>query len=303
MSDYTVVYFKNLKRGLSVPSTLADFSIGGLHFEIKFYGAIIAVGFLLAVLATSKLCKKKNINPWQFYDVLIWGTLFGIIGARIFYVVFSWDYYSMHPEDIWKIHDGGLAIYGGVIAGLLTAIVAGKRKKSFDFLDALDLGGVGFLIGQGIGRWGNFTNQEAFGTNTDLPWGMTSAKVREYIITHQDFFHEHDLVVSPDKYVHPTFLYESIWCIIGFFILYWVFSKRRKFKGEIILMYLVWYGLERSVVEGLRTDSLYVGSTTIRISQILAIITVVVALIFLVKGLVKHKNDPPLPPEPVREEE
>lgn len=297
MSDYTVVYFNGIKRGFSVASTLADFTIGNHEFTIRWYGVIIAIGFVLGLLACSRLCKKKNIDLDKFFDLVIWGTIFGIIGARLMYVAFSWDYYSQHLGDIWKIHDGGLAIYGCVIFALITVLVVSKIEK-FNVLDGLDLAAVGLLMGQGIGRWGNFTNQEAFGTNTNLPWGMTSEKVRLYIETHQEFFAEHGLVVSPDKAVHPTFLYESIWCIIGFFLLYYLFDKHRKFHGQIILSYAVWYGAERGVVEGLRSDSLYIGSSSVRISQIISIVIAVGALIALIILLRKFKDRPVLAPYP-----
>ena len=289
MSDYANVQFKGIHHVLRVPSTAADFYIGNSEFTIRWYGIIIACGFLLALLFCTRLCKKKGISLDVFFDEVIWGTIFGIIGARAYYVLFSWDYYRDHPGEIWRIHDGGLAIYGGIIAALITVLVVSKIKK-VHVLDILDLAGVGFLMGQGIGRWGNFMNQEAFGTNTNLPWGMTSEKVREYIITHQWFFEEHHMTVSPTQYVHPTFLYESLWCLLGFVLLYIMFSKHRKYRGQIFLMYCAWYGLERSLVEGLRTDSLYMGSTDIRVSQwVSAIITLAAVVILIVKAV---KGDP-----------
>lgn len=301
MSDYTLVYFKNLKHPLNVPSTLADFYIGSQEFTIRWYGVIIAIGFLIALLFCTKLCKKKGISLDVFFDEVIWGTIIGIIGARIYYVLFSWDYYKDHLGEVWRIHDGGLAIYGGIIAALITVIVVSKIKKAH-ILDMFDLAGVGFLMGQGIGRWGNFMNQEAFGTNTNLPWGMTSAKVQEYIITHQYFFQEHNLQVSPNQYVHPTFLYESIWCLLGFVILYIMFSKHRKYRGEIILMYCVWYGVERAVVEGLRTDSLYIGSSDVRVSQWISAAIVVAAFVALIVLAVKYKGRPGLEGENIHGE-
>lgn len=298
MSDYTLVYFKGLHNPLNVPSTLADFYIGNQEFTIRWYGVLIAIGFLIALLFCTKLCKKSGINLDVFFDEVIWGTIIGILGARAYYVLFSWDYYKDHPGEIWRIHDGGLAIYGGIIAALITVIVVSKVKKAHP-LDMFDLAGVGFLMGQGVGRWGNFMNQEAFGTNTNLPWGMTSAKVKEYIITRQYFFQEHGLHVSPNQYVHPTFLYESIWCLLGFVILYIMFSKHRKYRGEIILMYCVWYGVERAVVEGLRTDSLYIGASNVRVSQWISAGIAVAAFIALIVLAVKYKGNPGLKGETV----
>ncbi len=300
MSDYANVEFKGLDHVFHIPSTLAEFSIGGHDFSIKWYGTLIAVGFLLALLFCTRLCKRKNISLDNFFDAVIWGTVMGILGARAYYVLFSWDYYSQHPGDIWRIQDGGLAIYGGIIAALITVLIYSAVKK-VHVLDFFDLASVGFLMGQGVGRWGNFTNQEAFGTNTDLPWGMTSEKVRLYLMTHQGFFEEHHIDVDPMGYVHPTFLYESVWCIIGFVILYIMFSKHRKYRGQIFLGYLAWYGLERAVVEGLRTDSLYLGSTDIRISQWLSAALCLVSAVLFVIQAVRYRDKPVLEPYPQEE--
>lgn len=182
MSDYSVVYFNGMERGFSVPSVLADFTIGGHPITIRFYGLIIAIGYILALVAVTRLARRQRMDLDKFYDMVIWGTVLGIVGARLMYVVFTWDYYSQHLGDIWKIHDGGLAIYGGVLFGALGAFLVSLIRKT-SILDALDLAGVGFLLGQGVGRWGNFFNQEAFGTNTNLPWGMMSDKIRLYITT------------------------------------------------------------------------------------------------------------------------
>ena len=145
------------------------------------------------------------------------------------------------------------------------------------------------LIGQGIGRWGNFTNQEAFGVNTDMPWGMWSPKVQSYIMSNQAEFAANGFSVDPNKYVHPTFLYESIWCLLGVLVLYIITTKFRKFSGQTFLCYGIWYGLERMVVEGLRTDSLYIAGTQIRTSQALSAAIVVVCSILLVVLLIKYK--------------
>ena len=297
MSDYSIVTFQGIGHEFHVPSTLADFYIGNQEFTIRWYGVLIAIGFLLALLFTTRLCRKAGIDVDKFYDCVIWGTIFGVLGARAYYVAFRWDYYSAHLGEIIRIQDGGLAIYGGILAAVLTCLVVCAIRK-IRVLDVLDLAAVGFLMGQGIGRWGNFTNQEAFGVNTDLPWGMTSDKVKEYIITHQWFFEEHGLTVSPARYVHPTFLYESLWCLLGFVILYIMFSKHRKYRGQIMLSYMVWYGVERALVEGLRTDSLYLGATNIRISQWLSAGIAVLALILLIIQTIRYRNRPVLSVQP-----
>lgn len=289
MSDYTVVYFNAIDRGFSIPSTLVDFSIGSMDFSIKWYGVLIATGYLLALIFCTKLAKRANIDVDALYDAIIWGTVGGIIGARAYYVLFNLEYYIQNPSHILNIGEGGLAIYGGIIGAIIAAMIVCKIRKLHP-LDCLDLASVGFLIGQGLGRWGNFTNQEAFGTNTTLPWGMLSDKTTEYLIDHQDFMVSHHLTVSPYEGVHPTFLYESLWCIAGFVLLYFLFRNHRKYRGQIALVYGAWYGLERGIVEGLRTDSLYIPGTDIRISQILSIALCVVCLVILIVNLVRHKT-------------
>lgn len=291
MSDYTVVYFTGINRGFSVPSILADFSIFGIDVQIRFYGAIIAFGFLLAVLFGGRMAYKWKMSLDKMVDVLIYGTLAAIVGARLYYVFSKWDYYGNHLSDIPKIWNGGLAIYGGLIAGIIAAYFVCKARK-MNFWNLLDIATMSFLIGQGIGRWGNFTNQEAFGVNTDLPWGMWSEKVADYIAANQQFFAANGFEVDPSKPVHPTFLYESIWCLLGFFVLYIICRKARLFSGQIALCYGVWYGVERMVVEGLRTDSLYIAGTTIRISQALSAALALVCAVLLVVLIIKYKKHP-----------
>ena len=291
MSDFTVVYFAGIERGFSVPSVLADFSFLGIDVQIKFYGAIIAFGFLLAVLFGGRMAYKWKMSLDKLIDVLIYGTVAAIIGARLYYVFSKWDYYGSHLSEIPKIWEGGLAIYGGIIAGVLAAFVVCKVRK-MNFWNLLDIASMSLLIGQGIGRWGNFTNQEAFGTNTDLPWGMWSEKVADYINSNQAFFEANGFSVSADQYVHPTFLYESVWCLLGFFVLYIITRKARIFSGQIALCYGVWYGVERMVVEGLRTDSLYIAGTTIRVSQALSAAIALVCAALLVVLLIKFKKNP-----------
>lgn len=291
MSDYTVVYFTGINRGFSVPSILADFSIFGIDVQIRFYGAIIAFGFLLAVLFGGRMAYKWKMSLDKMVDVLIYGTLAAIVGARLYYVFSKWDYYGNHLSDIPKIWNGGLAIYGGLIAGIIAAYFVCKARK-MNFWNLLDIATMSFLIGQGIGRWGNFTNQEAFGVNTDLPWGMWSEKVADYIAANQQFFAANGFEVDPSKPVHPTFLYESIWCLLGFFVLYIICRKARLFSGQIALCYGVWYGVERMVVEGLRTDSLYIAGTTIRISQAISAALALVCAVLLVALIIKYKKHP-----------
>lgn len=293
--DKTVVFFKAFEDGITVNSTLAEFSLFGIDFSIKWYGMIIALGFTLAVLFGGRMAHKWKMDLDKMIDVLIFGTVFGIIGARLYYCIFEWSYYSNNLTDIFKIWEGGLAIYGGLIGGLIAAYVTCRVRK-LNFLNLLDLGAMSFLIGQGIGRWGNFTNQEAFGTNTELPWGMWSPKTAQYITQHQSIFAAKGLSVeagtyAEKAYVHPTFLYESLWCLLGFLVIYLICKKFRKFSGQLFLCYGIWYGMGRMVIEGFRTDSLYVGNSIIRVSQLLSAVIVVISLVALIVLLNKYKKN------------
>lgn len=301
MDNFTTVFFDGLGVKFDVPSVA--FSIGG--YEVHWYGIIIAFGFALAVLYGGRMAYKWKMSLDGMTDVLIWGTLFGIVCARAYYVFFEWDYYSAHPNEIIAIWNGGIAIYGGIIGALIGGYIGCKIGK-IDFRNLLDLGALGLLIGQGIGRWGNFFNQEAFGINTETaPFRMWSVKIRDTLEATQGDLLLKGMDVNPNAPVHPTFLYESVWCIILFIVLHIVVTKHRKFKGEVFILYGIGYGLERMVVEGLRTDSLYIGNTTIRVSQLLSAIIVVVFTVWLAVLMVKLKkgtlprrymlNPPPLP--------
>ena len=290
MSDFTTVYFTWIKRGFNIPSTLVEFSLFGNEISIKFYGVIIAFGFILAALFGGRMAYKWKMSLDGMTDVLMWGTILGIVFARAYYVIFEWSYYKEHLSEIPQIWNGGIAIYGGIIGAFIGAIIGCKIGK-IDFRNLLDLGGLGLLIGQGIGRWGNFFNQEAFGTNTTTaPFRMWSLKIHDTLAASADTLAAKGMDVDPNVPVHPTFLYESVWCILGFFILNYIVHKRRKYKGEVFLLYGIWYGLERMVVEGLRTDSLYIANTTIRVSQLLSAIIVVAFLVMHIINMVKLKK-------------
>ena len=293
LTDLTEVKFTAIDHAFNVYSTLVEFTMPfiGTHVSIKFYGVIIAFGFLLAVLFGGRIAYKWKIDLNKMIDVLIFGTLGGIVGARLYYVLFEWEYYGSHLAEIPQIWQGGLAIYGGLLGGILAAYFTCK-KIDLNFFKLLDMCGMSFLIGQGIGRWGNFTNQEAFGTNTSMPWGMYSDKVYNYLIENRSELIAHGISVEPHTPVHPTFLYESIWCIAGFFILYYILRKHYRFAGQLILSYGVIYGLERAVVEGFRTDSLYLGDTNIRISQILSGIIAALCLAILIAKFAELKKHP-----------
>ena len=290
-TDVTEVKFTALDHVFKVSSTFLELDLPFLSqpLTIKWYGVIIAFGLTLAVLFGGRKAYVWKIDIFKMLDILIYGALGGVIGARLYYVFTTWDYYSQHPGEIFAIWNGGLAIYGGLIAGLLCALVVCIVEK-INIRNLLDLCGMSFLIGQGVGRWGNFANQEAFGINTSAPWGMYSAKTEAYLQYLVD--NGIDTTVDPAKPVHPTFLYESLWCLLGFVLLYLICQKARKFSGQIFLCYGVWYGAERAVVEGLRTDSLYLGDTGIRISQLVSIILVVVCSVLLIAGLIYYTKHP-----------
>ena len=292
LTGYTQVKFPGLGLDLNVYENLVEFTIPGwdIDITIKFYGVIIAFGFILAVLFGGRMAYKWKMSIDKMLDVLIWGTMGGIIGARLYYVIFQWDNYKGDLLSIFKIWEGGLAIYGGIIGGLLAAYFVCK-KVDLPFLKLLDLAGMSLLIGQGIGRWGNFTNQEAFGINTDLPWGMTSEKIDAYINAHYSDLASSGIVMESGSPVHPTFLYESIWCLLGFVVLYIVCKKFYKFDGQLILGYGIIYGLERAVVEGLRTDSLYIGASNIRVSQVVSLALVVSCALLTIVKLIQIKQE------------
>ena len=289
--DSTTVYFSAFDKGFEVSSILAEFNLFGNPVTIRWYGAIIAFGFLLAVLWGGRMAYKWKMSLDKMIDVLIYGTFAAIIGARLYYVIFRWDYYSSHPGEIIQIWNGGLAIYGGIIGGIIAAFITCRFNK-LNFFNLLDCAGMSLLIGQGIGRWGNFANQEAFGSNTNMPWGMISEKTTLYLVDHKDELEALGMSVDPYSPVHPTFLYESLWCIGSFLILLVIYKKFRKFSGQLFLTYGVLYGTGRTIIEGFRTDSLYIGDTTLRVSQVLSAVVVLLFLAALIFMLIKVKKNP-----------
>ena len=266
---YGTISFPGL--GLSFNPSRVAFSIGSK--PIYWYGIIIAAGFLLAVYYAMRRADQFGLTQDNIIDMLICAVPLAIIGARAYYCLFSWNLYKDDPIRVLYIWEGGLAIYGGVIGAVIGLFLYTKVKK-VKTSALLDVGGLGLLIGQSIGRWGNFMNREAFGAQTDsfLRMGLTDAN-------------------GATIYVHPTFLYESVWNAIGLLLLHF-YSKRRKFDGQIFLMYLGWYGLGRMFIEGLRTDSLYVGSSNLRVSQLLAGICFLAVVIFLVYDKIFREHDP-----------
>ena len=218
--------------------------------------------------------------------MLFRSVIAAFVGARAYYVVFTWDYYSAHLGEIFQMWLGGIALYGGVIAAFAMAAWLCRRWK-VSFLHVADAAVPGLILGQAVGRWGNFVNMEAFGTNTALPWGMTGTDITSYLVFNRDALAAIGVAVDPTAPVHPTFLYESLWCLAGFFFLLWL-SKSRRFSGEITLLYAGWYSLGRAWIEGLRTDSLMAGN--LRVSQGVAVAIAASALLAWVALYYKMKK-------------
>lgn len=241
------ISFPNL--GITVDPSPVAFTVFGK--DIYWYGIIIVGGFLLAVLYMLYRAKDFGITQDDVLDMVLWAVPIGVICARAYYCIFYWEQYADDPISVFYIWKGGLAIYGGIIGGGLTLLVVAKVKK-LPAAVLLDLASMAVIIGQFCGRWGNFVNREAHGAVTDCFFKMGLVEANGEIV-----------------YYHPTFLYESVWNLVGFIGLH-IYSKHRKFDGEMFLLYMGWYGLGRVWIEGLRTDSLYLFSTGIRVSQLLA---------------------------------
>lgn len=242
---------------------------------IYFYGVLIGLGFLLGITFCSRRAKRFGLKEDDIYDVMLWLIPCSILGARLYYVLFQLSYYVQHPDELFAIRNGGLAIYGGVIAGVLVAYLVCRHKK-IPFPAMLDCLCYGLLIGQIIGRWGNFMNREAFGAETAVFCRMG--------------------LTAPDGttvYVHPTFLYESLWNLgVLLFLLWFEKAGKRRFDGHCMALYFLLYGLGRFWIEGLRTDSLYIGGTGIRVSQVLSLVLFLAAAALLI-----YKSRQPFSPD------
>lgn len=277
-----------MTRAVTFPGLGLEFHLNRVAIEIfsmpiYWYGIIIAGGALLAALFCYRISPRFGIKPDDLIDLLFFAVPLAILGARLYYILFYLDLYRT-PEgnlDLGKmldIRDGGLAIYGAVVVALLVLLVFCKIKR-VNFFAFADVGCFGLLIGQCIGRWGNFMNVEAYGGPTDLPWRMG---IDAYVNGAWQYME-----------VHPTFLYESLWNLVGFLLLLSiVLGGKRKFDGQIMWSYFLWYGVGRGIIEGLRTDSLYFFNTTIRVSQMLGFVSALVAAGFLLYHLVIHKHGP-----------
>ena len=263
------IAFPNL--GIYLKDVPKTFSIFG--FEIAFYGLLIGIGVLAGILMAAHMAKVTGQNPDEYWDFAIYAVLFSIVGARIYYVVFVWDYYKDDLLGIFRLRNGGLAIYGGVIAAFITLFVYGRLKKRNPLLMG-DTCMPGLILGQAIGRWGNFMNREVFGEYYD---GLFSMQLPVEAVRARDIS-ENIASHIPDgaNYinVHPTFLYESVWNLLVLTALL-TFRKHKKFDGELCLLYFGGYGLGRFVIEGIRTDTLFIPGTSLPVSQVLALLMVI----------------------------
>ncbi|GMQ59916.1 prolipoprotein diacylglyceryl transferase [Vallitalea sediminicola] len=254
------------------------FSIFGL--DVYWYGLIIGFGILAGLFVAIQLAKRNGIDEALYPDFLIYALIVSVVSARLFYVMFSWNEYKDNLVKIFAFREGGLAIYGGIIGAVITLVIFSKRKK-VDFWNFADTAAPGLILGQIIGRWGNFINMEAFGGYTENHLAMMLKTTKAKYVPAQLL--DKIKTVNGVEYiqVQPTFLYESLWNL-GIFILLLVYFKRRKFNGEIFALYLLGYGLGRVWIEGLRTDQLIIGSSGIPVSQLLAGVLIVVSLAFII---------------------
>lgn len=267
------IAFPNL--GLYLHDVPVSFSIFG--FQIAFYGLFIGIGVLAGLLTAVQVAKKTGQDPDDYWDFAIWAVIFSVIGARIYYVAFSWDDYKNDLLSIFKLRSGGLAIYGGVIAAFITLFVWCRIKKRKPLLIG-DTAMPGLILGQAIGRWGNFMNREVFG---DYYNGLFSMQLPIAAVRDPGDITEKIAANIPEgaNYinVHPTFLYESVWNLLIFAILL-LYRKHKKFDGELCLLYLGGYGVGRFLIEGIRTDTLFIPGTTVPVSQVLALVMVIFAV-------------------------
>lgn len=287
------IAFPNL--GIYLKDVPRSFSVFG--FEIAFYGLIIGIGVLAGILMAAHQAKVTGQDPDTYWDFAIYAVIFSVIGARIYYVVFAWDYYKDNLLSVFNIRGGGMAIYGGVIAAFITLFVYCRIKKKNPFLMG-DTAMAGLLLGQVIGRWGNFMNREVFGEyynglfSMQLPIAAVRARdISENIAAH---------IPEGANYinVHPTFLYESVWNLAVMFLML-AYRKHKKFDGELCLFYLGGYGLGRFIIEGIRTDTLFLPGTTIPVSQVLALLMLILAVCMDVAVRIRLKKKPQVVKEKV----
>ena len=259
-------------KGLRIPINDTVFNLGS--FEVKWYGLIICLAVVLCIVLGLKACKNHGMTQDDILDYILFAIPSAMVGARLYYVIFQWENYAEEPITALYVWEGGLAVYGGVIAALIALLCVAKYKKQ-SFIRVAGFAMPYIILGQAIGRWGNFFNQEAFGRYTTLPWGMTGNEIENWVYTQVAKGVEG---YSVGTLVHPTFLYESLWCFAAFAFMMIYRKKWEKHEGESLCLYMILYGIERTLVEGLRTDSLYIGNTSIRVSQLLSAVLVIVGV-------------------------
>lgn len=290
----TSIQFPNLH--ININNLPKSFNVFGL--DVAFYGLIIAFGIIMGILIACREAKITGQNPNDYIDFAIYAVIFSIIGARLYYVIFSWDYYKNNLSEIVNIRNGGMAIYGAVIAAILTCFIYSRIKK-MSFLKMCDTGVLGLILGQIIGRWGNFFNREAFGqvTSSKNPLAMriyfddwySRGQVPDAVANGMKKMTGKSLWQLDYIQVQPTFLYESLWNLMVLIIIL-VFRKKKKFDGEVILWYLMGYGLGRAIIEGFRTDQLIMPLTGWPVSQALSIVLCLAATTVWVIKRVKIKK-------------
>ena len=250
-------------------------SFGSL--SITWYSIFILIGVFLGGYIVNKEAKRNEMPTYFISNLVFWCVVFGILGARIYYVLFNLDYYLSSPLEIFKIWNGGLAIHGGLIAGCITLVIYSKKYKA-NILKMLDIVTPGLILAQGIGRWGNFFNQEAYGSSVTRGF-LEKLHIPEFII---------DGMYINEEYYHPTFLYESVFCLIGFFVLLGIRGQKNSKVGNTFGTYLIWYGAVRFFIESLRTDSLMLGN--LKVAQLVSILMIIIGIITLVITKIKGKD-------------
>lgn len=290
------------KLGLTFNLSSVAFKFGAIN--VYWYGILITLGFILGMVYVASMAQKFDVDVATVVDIIVHSIFGGILGARVYYVIFNFDVYKHNLLDVFKIWEGGIAIYGGMIGAFLVGVLMCKRQK-IKVLPVTDLAVGGLFLGQAIGRWGNFVNIEAFGCNTDSLFGMTSNSIQRYLFKIKPQLNAQGIDVDPTACVHPCFLYESLWCLCGFLIILFLTKKcvyNQEYKinnenkqtfsislGDLTLFYFFWYGIGRFFIEGLRVDSLMIGS--FKVSKLISLILVVVSiLIFVINKFVKFKE-------------
>ena len=281
------IHFPNL--GIFLENVGKSFSVFG--FEIAFYGCTMATGILVGYLLAAREAKRTGQNPDDYLDMLLYAVFFALVGARLYYVIFQWDYYGQNPVEILNLRQGGLAIYGGII-GAFTTVYFFAKKRKLSWLQMLDTACPGLAAGQVIGRWGNFFNREAFGdyTNGLFAMQLPVSAVRSGEITEKMWQHMEVIDGIQFIQVHPTFLYEGLWNLGVILFLYW-YRDRKKFVGERVLWYVVLYGVGRFWIEALRTDQLLIPGIGFPISQVLGAVLAIVGSVMIFIGHKKAKNN------------